>query len=339
MLLTQPLCCLSDATSGPRTGSIPPSRYPSRPHAPRPHRRRAQRPRRARIRHLLAPAQRADHLPRPGRGRPDRQPDRRSAPASRVGRPGQGRLDLHQLAGRIDLRRPGDLRHDAVHQAGRVDDLLRDRDVDGLAAAGGWQGGQAPLAAEQPHPDPPAVGRLRGAVDRHRDPRAGDPQDPRADRSNLRPPHGAPDRGGPPRHGARPLLPARRGTGLRADRPRHREALSALGRTDRIVLAGVGVFTLLAGLGYYGGWNSIVAFVFATIALAGLAHVVAIGVESVGELLGAGIAGFMQATLGNLPELFLVVFALREGEAVVAQSTVIGSIFSNALLVLGIVIV
>jgi len=115
--------------------------------------------------------------------------------------------------------------------------------------------------------------------------------------------------------------------------------LSALGRTDRIVLAVVAVFTLLAGIARYGGWDSIVAFVFATVALAGLAHVVAVGVESVGELLGAGIAGFMQATLGNLPELFLVVFALRQGEAVVAQSTVIGSIFSNALLVLGIVIV
>jgi Ca2+:H+ antiporter len=114
--------------------------------------------------------------------------------------------------------------------------------------------------------------------------------------------------------------------------------LSALGRTDRIVFSAVAVFTVLAGLAYYGGWNSIVAFGFATIALAGLAHVVAVGVESVGELLGAGIAGFMQATLGNLPELFLVVFALRECEAVVAQSTVIGSIFSNALLVLGIVI-
>jgi Ca2+:H+ antiporter len=115
--------------------------------------------------------------------------------------------------------------------------------------------------------------------------------------------------------------------------------LSALGRTDRVILVGVGVFTLLAGLARYGAWTSIVAFAFATVALAGLAHVVAVGVESVGELLGAGVAGFMQATLGNLPELFLVVFALREGEAVVAQSTVIGSIFSNALLVLGIVIV
>ena len=93
--------------------------------------------------------------------------------------------------------------------------------------------------------------------------------------------------------------------------------MSALGRTDRYIIAVVALFTVLAGV----------------------AHIVAVGVESVGELLGAGIAGFMQATLGNLPELFLVIFALRQGEAVVAQSTVIGSIFSNALLVLGIVIV
>jgi Ca2+:H+ antiporter len=115
--------------------------------------------------------------------------------------------------------------------------------------------------------------------------------------------------------------------------------VSALGRTERMVIGAVGVFTVLAGIAHYGAWASIVAFLFATVALAGLAHVVSVGVESVGEMLGAGIAGFMQATLGNLPELFLVVFALREGEAVVAQSTVIGSIFSNALLVLGIVIV
>jgi Ca2+:H+ antiporter len=115
--------------------------------------------------------------------------------------------------------------------------------------------------------------------------------------------------------------------------------MSALGRTERIVLVTVAIFTVLAGVAHYAGWASLLAFFFATIALAGLSHVVAVGVEGVGELLGAGIAGFMQATLGNLPELFLVIFALREGEAVVAQSTVLGSIFSNALLVLGIVIV
>ena len=47
----------------------------------------------------------------------------------------------------------------------------------------------------------------------------------------------------------------------------------------------------------------------------------------------------MQSTLGNLPEFFIVVFALSAGEVVVAQTSIIGSIFANALLVLGVVIV
>jgi Ca2+:H+ antiporter len=47
----------------------------------------------------------------------------------------------------------------------------------------------------------------------------------------------------------------------------------------------------------------------------------------------------MQSTLGNLPELFVVIFALQKGELVVAQTAIIGSIFANAMLVLGLVIV
>ena len=42
---------------------------------------------------------------------------------------------------------PGDLRHDAVHQARRGDDLLRDRDVDGLADPGRRRARQALGAA------------------------------------------------------------------------------------------------------------------------------------------------------------------------------------------------
>ena len=47
--------------------------------------------------------------------------------------------DIHlyiNSPGRLDLRRPGHLRHDAVHPPRRADHLLRDRDVDGVAAAG-----------------------------------------------------------------------------------------------------------------------------------------------------------------------------------------------------------
>jgi Ca2+:H+ antiporter len=47
----------------------------------------------------------------------------------------------------------------------------------------------------------------------------------------------------------------------------------------------------------------------------------------------------MQSTLGNLPELFVVVFALQKGELVVAQTAIVGSLLANALLVLGLVIV
>jgi Ca2+:H+ antiporter len=114
--------------------------------------------------------------------------------------------------------------------------------------------------------------------------------------------------------------------------------VSHLARTDRIVVGGVAVTTALAGIARYAHWAALPAFILATISLAGLAHVVSVGVEQVGERLGPGIAGLLQATLGNLPELFLVIFALRAGESIVAQNTVIGSIFSNALLVLGLVI-
>jgi Ca2+:H+ antiporter len=51
------------------------------------------------------------------------------------------------------------------------------------------------------------------------------------------------------------------------------------------------------------------------------------------------VTGVLQSTLGNLPELFVVLFALSAGEIVVAQTSILGSLFANALLVLGLSIV
>jgi Ca2+:H+ antiporter len=115
--------------------------------------------------------------------------------------------------------------------------------------------------------------------------------------------------------------------------------VAGLRRSDRIVLAVVAVATALAAVARYGGWASLLAFALATIALAGLAHVVSLATEQVGERFGAAVTGVLQSTLGNLPELFVVIFALHQGETVVAQTSIIGSLFANALLVLGIVIV
>lgn len=97
--------------------------------------------------------------------------------------------------------------------------------------------------------------------------------------------------------------------------------------------------TILAGLTrYVHGVSQPLAFGLATIALAGMAWMVSFATEQVGSRFGPGITGVMQSTLGNLPEFFVVIFALNAGQLVVAQTALLGSILVNALLVLGMVI-
>jgi Ca2+:H+ antiporter len=115
--------------------------------------------------------------------------------------------------------------------------------------------------------------------------------------------------------------------------------MSALTPTERLLLAAIALLTALAGIADYGAWPAVPRFLIATVALAGLAWVVSFATEQLGERFGPGVTGMMQSTLGNLPELFVVIFALQKGELVVAQTAIVGSILANALLVLGLVIV
>ena len=115
--------------------------------------------------------------------------------------------------------------------------------------------------------------------------------------------------------------------------------MRSLTRPERFALAVTAALTALAGAAEYGTWPAVPRFALATLSLAGLAWVVSFATGHLGERFGPGVTGMMQSTLGNLPELFVVVFALQKGELVVAQTAIIGSIFANALLVLGLVIV
>jgi Ca2+:H+ antiporter len=110
-------------------------------------------------------------------------------------------------------------------------------------------------------------------------------------------------------------------------------------RGTRALLGGVAAVSGAAGVLHYIGAPAVLAFVVAGIALAGLAWVISVTTEQVGEHFGPAVTGVLQSTLGNLPEFFVVIFALSSGEVVVAQFSIIGSIFANALLVLGFVIV
>jgi Ca2+:H+ antiporter len=115
--------------------------------------------------------------------------------------------------------------------------------------------------------------------------------------------------------------------------------MAGLTPLERSALLLVAVLTALAGVANYQPWPAVPRFAIATLALAGLAWVVSFATEQLGERFGPGVTGMMQSTLGNLPELFVVIFALKKGELIVAQTAIIGSILANALLVLGLVIV
>jgi Ca2+:H+ antiporter len=105
-------------------------------------------------------------------------------------------------------------------------------------------------------------------------------------------------------------------------------------------LGAVAVAVALAGVARYaGGFSHVVAFVFATVALAGVAWVVSLATGQLGGHLGPSIAGILQATVGNLPEFFVVIFALGARQQTIAETAIVGSILVNALLVLGLVIV
>jgi Ca2+:H+ antiporter len=113
--------------------------------------------------------------------------------------------------------------------------------------------------------------------------------------------------------------------------------MSALTIRQRQLLGLVLAITVLAG-GLHYATPGVAAFVAAAFALGGVAWTVGLGTEELGAKLSPGATGVLQSTLGNLPELFIVCFALSHGEVEVARTSIIGSYFANALLMLGIAI-
>ena len=80
---------------------------------------------------------------------------------------------------------------------------------------------------------------------------------------------------------------------------------------------------------------SMVRFVAAVIALTGGAIAVGESVERLSLRLSPAATGVVQSVLGNLPELFLAIFALQAGLVEVVAAALVGSVLGNALFVLG----
>jgi Ca2+:H+ antiporter len=114
-----------------------------------------------------------------------------------------------------------------------------------------------------------------------------------------------------------------------------RTDLRRLDTAERATLVSAAALTAAAGLLWAVHTAPIARFVVAGLALAALAALVGHAIEQVGERLTPGATGLLQSTLGNLPELFVGIFALNDGLINVVRAALVGSVLGNALLVLG----
>ena len=110
---------------------------------------------------------------------------------------------------------------------------------------------------------------------------------------------------------------------------------SKLSRSDLRLIAAATLLTAASAVTHYVHAGRVVPFVVSAAALGLLATVVGRSVDRLGDRLGSGMTGVVQSALGNLPELFFGIFALRAGLVGVVQAALIGSILANVLLVLG----
>ncbi len=76
-------------------------------------------------------------------------------------------------------------------------------------------------------------------------------------------------------------------------------------------------------------------FVLAALALVPLAWLIGEATEHAGEHTGPGVAGFLNASFGNAPELIIALLAVSNGLTEVVRGSITGSIVGNILLVLG----
>lgn len=111
--------------------------------------------------------------------------------------------------------------------------------------------------------------------------------------------------------------------------------LSSIERNDRLAMIVTALLVAVAAALHFLHAGPIAGFILCAVALAGIAHVIGEATDHLGHYLGPATTGIVQSAVGNLPELFVAIFALRAGLVAVVQASLIGSILANALLVLG----
>ncbi len=102
-----------------------------------------------------------------------------------------------------------------------------------------------------------------------------------------------------------------------------------------LIFYGFLVFVPISLAAHFLGWGELVVFVTAGLAIIPLAGWMGTSTEEIAVVLGPSWGGLLNATFGNATELIIALIALNEGLVSVVKSSIVGSIISNLLLVLG----
>jgi len=91
----------------------------------------------------------------------------------------------------------------------------------------------------------------------------------------------------------------------------------------------------LSFISHFAKWGSTADFIISFIAIVPLASLLGEATEQCALKLGQTVGGLLNATFGNAVELIVGILALIRGELRIVQTSLLGSILSNLLLVLG----
>ena len=111
--------------------------------------------------------------------------------------------------------------------------------------------------------------------------------------------------------------------------------LASIDRRTRWIYGGYAAVFVLVAITNILGLPPLVRFGAAVLALAGGAVAVGEATERLSQHLSPSATGVVQSVLGNLPELFLAIFALQAGLVQVVAAALVGSVLGNSLFVLG----
>ncbi|KAF8584084.1 calcium/proton exchanger [Ramaria rubella] len=95
------------------------------------------------------------------------------------------------------------------------------------------------------------------------------------------------------------------------------------------------LFIPLSATSHYLNWDAGLRFLFSFLAIIPLAKLIGDATEEMSLELGQTVSGLMNASFGNAVEIIVGIAALLQGQLRIVQTSMLGSILGNILLVLG----